>query len=58
MLNDWFEQNGLSWTNEVAKDLSGKGIQCLEDMKLLPQDMFLALFESSTFTAMMIVCRQ
>ena len=50
MLKDWFEQHGLPWTNEMAKDLCDeKGIQCIEDMKLLPQDMFLCLFQSSNF---------
>ena len=46
----WFLDHSLLWTDEIDKDLSGKGIECVEDLKLLPPEVFYDLFKAGSFT--------
>ena len=45
----WFERRSLLWTDAIAAQLLHDGIERVEEMKLLPDDMFLALFSAKKF---------
>ena len=45
----WFERHGLPWSEVIAAQLSDDGIEHVEEMKLLPIEMFLDLFAGEKF---------
>jgi hypothetical protein len=40
-IQEWFEQHGLPWSDEIAKKLSDYGVECVEHLKL-PEPEFIA----------------
>jgi len=45
----WFIDHGLPWSQATATNLYDAGIECIEDLKLYPADVFYALFQSEKF---------
>lgn len=48
-LKKWPLDRGLPWSDTIATDFVEKGIECVEDLKLLPADLFHELFASQKF---------
>ena len=46
-LKGWFSMKGLPWNAQVITKLVDDGIECVEDLKLLPFDQFIDLISLS-----------
>ena len=45
-IEGWFSLRQLPWNKCIAKQLDGFGMQCIEDLNLVPRDKFLNLFSN------------
>ena len=45
----WFVTRGLPWSDVLAKTIFDIGAGWVEDMKVIPEEMFLSLFSEETF---------
>ena len=43
-LQDWFAKHGLPWSDNVLKKLFDLGMECVEELKFVPAEVFMDLF--------------
>ena len=43
-LQDWFAKHGLPCSDEISKKLFDLGVECVEELKFLPAEVFMDLF--------------
>jgi hypothetical protein len=45
----WFKTHGLLWSFPISMKLSNFGVECVEDLKILPRQEFMDLFYLEKF---------
>ena len=48
-IKDWFVSRGLLWSNVLDEAILEVGAECVEDLKVVPEDMFLSWFPGAKF---------